>query len=486
VAGSPDWTEQLIDAAISAIVSIDASGHVVRFNPAAEVMFGYSREEALGRRLADLVVPQDLQAAHSKMLERLATGDPEPLLGRRVAQHAVRKDGDDFPVEWTLVQTNDTPPEYTWIVRDLSRVTEAEERSTRMARLLASSEELADMGSWELDLASREGLWSDQMYRIHGYEPGAVHPTVELFMSEVHPDDRDSLRSLFQTLARSPEKLMGDGVMLEYRVVRRDGSVREIVGRGRVEADHEGRPARWVGCAQDVTDQRLTERELQAHYALGQALRDWQTFDEGVVDLLRRLGTALDYCAGSLWVMDPKQEQLWCRAFWTVPGSAATELEATIRTRTYAPGEGIPGRAWAEEEPVFTEDDGSEPALAGLRFGIAFPALGDDGPLAVLSFRAPDRREATERLARTLSGIGRELGRFLSQRRSDLGAAPLSERELEVLRLAADGNSGPEIAERLVLSPATVKTHFENIYEKLGVSDGAAAVAHAFRIGLLR
>jgi two-component system, NarL family, nitrate/nitrite response regulator NarL len=61
----------------------------------------------------------------------------------------------------------------------------------------------------------------------------------------------------------------------------------------------------------------------------------------------------------------------------------------------------------------------------------------------------------------------------------------LCKRELDVLRLAADGHSGPRIAEQLVVSTATVKTHFEHIYEKLGVGDRAAAVAHALRSGLI-
>ncbi len=61
----------------------------------------------------------------------------------------------------------------------------------------------------------------------------------------------------------------------------------------------------------------------------------------------------------------------------------------------------------------------------------------------------------------------------------------LTERELEVLSLAAGGASGPEIARQLVISPTTVKSHFENIYEKLGVPDRAAAVATALRQGLI-
>lgn len=61
----------------------------------------------------------------------------------------------------------------------------------------------------------------------------------------------------------------------------------------------------------------------------------------------------------------------------------------------------------------------------------------------------------------------------------------LSPREREVLALTAEGRSAPEIATRLVLAPTTVKTHLQNLYDKLGVSDRAAAVAEAMRRGLL-
>ena len=63
--------------------------------------------------------------------------------------------------------------------------------------------------------------------------------------------------------------------------------------------------------------------------------------------------------------------------------------------------------------------------------------------------------------------------------------APLTARELEVLQLAAEGRTGPAIADELVVSRGTVRTHFENIYEKLAVSDRAGAVARAMRLGLI-
>jgi two-component system nitrate/nitrite response regulator NarL len=75
------------------------------------------------------------------------------------------------------------------------------------------------------------------------------------------------------------------------------------------------------------------------------------------------------------------------------------------------------------------------------------------------------------------------LGRI--RRQTTRGTPMLSAREREILTLAADGRSGPEIGRELGLKPATVKTYFERIYEKLDVSDRAAAVASAIRLGLL-
>jgi PAS domain S-box-containing protein len=71
------------------------------------------------------------------------------------------------------------------------------------------------------------------------------------------------------------------------------------------------------------------------------------------------------------------------------------------------------------------------------------------------------------------------------QRAREAQGVKLTPRELEILQLAAKGHSGRRIAESLVITPATVKTHFEHIYEKLRVRDRTAAVAEALRLGLI-
>jgi two-component system nitrate/nitrite response regulator NarL len=77
------------------------------------------------------------------------------------------------------------------------------------------------------------------------------------------------------------------------------------------------------------------------------------------------------------------------------------------------------------------------------------------------------------------------LGREIPARRGHGGEPLLTPREIEILRLAADGLSAPQIATALALSVATVKTHLQHVYEKLAVSDRAAAVAQAMRRGLM-
>jgi two-component system, NarL family, nitrate/nitrite response regulator NarL len=90
----------------------------------------------------------------------------------------------------------------------------------------------------------------------------------------------------------------------------------------------------------------------------------------------------------------------------------------------------------------------------------------------------------TRRLTQTLGAIGYQFGELLS-RRGQIHPPLLTAREVEVLQSAADGYSGPEIAGRLSVTPATIASHMPHIYERLGVSNRGAAVAVAIRSGVI-
>jgi PAS domain S-box-containing protein/excisionase family DNA binding protein len=114
-----------VDAAVlraspDAIVSIDARGRVLEFNPAAERMFGYERCDVLGREMADLIVPPAARAAHRRGLRRLLDGGAPRMLDRRVELEAMRVDGSRFPAEIAIARMSGSTATYTGFVRDLT------------------------------------------------------------------------------------------------------------------------------------------------------------------------------------------------------------------------------------------------------------------------------------------------------------------------------------------------------------------------------
>jgi DNA-binding CsgD family transcriptional regulator len=367
---------------------------------------------------------------------------------------------------------------------------EAEE--SRSVRLLSQGEELARLGSWELDLQSGEMLWSDELYRIVGLEPGGPPTSADEALERVHPEDHDRVERLIEAVTEDPDAAIpATGYTTEFRIVRPDGEIRQVRTTTKLEQGPSG-DTRWVGVIQDITEASAAQ-ELQAHHRLSATLRDWDGFDEGVVALLERIGDALGYPMASLWLWDDGAKGLKCRAFWNEADNDPGLFEFAKRSMVFRPGEGKPGMAWQTEAPVITLDTATDPIFQprdaamtrGVRSGVAFPAIGPDGPIAVLSFYSFEHRVPSASLRRTLASLGQNLGRFLHRRRAQLQPSPLTPRELEVIRLAAEGNSRPQIAELLGISPLTVKTHFENIFEKLGVSDRTAAVAEAIRSGLI-
>jgi DNA-binding CsgD family transcriptional regulator len=234
------------------------------------------------------------------------------------------------------------------------------------------------------------------------------------------------------------------------------------------------------------------EREIAARLAVSEALSVWDSLEQGGERLLRELTAALDFAVGALWL--PQGRVLARRVFWSAPTSETRGFERATRELCLAMGIGLPGQAWARRQPIdlasVIADDGfirhAAAARNGLRAGVAIPALRGDEVLAVVELYSTDRAALSERLIRLLTGVGYELGAFLARRRGELKPQLLTPRQLEILQLAAEGLAGPVIAERLGLSGATVKTHFEHIYERLGVSGRTAAVAHAMRDGLIQ
>jgi PAS domain S-box-containing protein len=126
----------IVAAALDCIISIDADGCIVEFNPAASRTFGFNREDVLGRELAEVLIPERLRRQHREALQRSVETGEGAILGRRVEMPALRADGTELIVEIAITKVEDAPrPVFTAHLRDVTeRKRVDEERASLLAR----------------------------------------------------------------------------------------------------------------------------------------------------------------------------------------------------------------------------------------------------------------------------------------------------------------------------------------------------------------
>jgi len=124
---SEERASAIFEAALDCVITMDHQGSVVDFNPAAETTFGYSRDDAVGRPLVELIVPKPLREKHRAGLRRyLATREPR-ILNRRLELEGCRADGTTFPVELTVTRLGSgEPPVFAGFLRDITERHQAE------------------------------------------------------------------------------------------------------------------------------------------------------------------------------------------------------------------------------------------------------------------------------------------------------------------------------------------------------------------------
>src|SRR5262249_30626352 len=136
VAESEALYSAIVNTALDCVVSIDSTGRIVEFNPAATRVFGFRREDALGQELAELIVPQRLRERHRAALQGQGEPGESRILGKRLEMPALRADGTEFLVEISVTRVGGPgQPIFTAHMRDITDRKHAEnERELLLAR----------------------------------------------------------------------------------------------------------------------------------------------------------------------------------------------------------------------------------------------------------------------------------------------------------------------------------------------------------------
>jgi len=246
----------ILDSALDCIVTIDHEGGITEFNPAAELTFGYRREEVVGKHLADVLIPPSLREQHRQGLARyLATGEGE-VLGKRVEMTAVRANGEEFPVELAITRIPlEGPPSFTGYLRDITERKRSEEALRRSEAFLTQAQQVSSTGSFSWDVATDQISWSEQVYRIFGFDR-SMPVTFEMIGRRVHPEDIPLVFDMIERARRD-----GEGFEFEHRLQMPDHSIRYVHVVAQGTRDQAGR-LEYIGAVQDITQRRLSEEAL--------------------------------------------------------------------------------------------------------------------------------------------------------------------------------------------------------------------------------
>ena len=209
--------------------------------------FAKTPEEVHGRHVSE-VIGEDLYRHNRPYLDRALAGE-EVVFETRFhdAQGALRSTEVTYRPD---VVDGAVTGLFTQVV-DVTRRAQAQ-------RQMDEAERLADLGSWVAYPQTGEMTWSQQLFRIVGLDPTTFRPDLESLQPLVHPEDRTRVVATAAEAARS-----GQPYEQRYRVVRRNGDVREVHSRVRAERAPDGTVVRLLGTMQDVTSAQTMVREIE-------------------------------------------------------------------------------------------------------------------------------------------------------------------------------------------------------------------------------
>ena len=238
-----------VEGALDGIVTADADGRVLDWNPAAGRIFGYSREQALGKLIADLIVPEAQREAHQRGISDAGRGGKTNLIDQRLEMTGRHADGGEIPVELAITRSGSDPVRFTAFIRDITEGKRRDEERDRLADMVRSAQDAMVSATLDGVILS----WNQAAERIYGYRPEEIVGSQLRLL--VPPDKVNQLRSVGAAVSA------GESTSVETTGLRKDGEIIDISLQVFPVRDQTGRVVGASTVTRDITDRRRRERE---------------------------------------------------------------------------------------------------------------------------------------------------------------------------------------------------------------------------------
>ncbi len=199
---------------------------------------------------------------------------------------------------------------------DITKRKEAENELLESQARLSEAQDIANLGTWELDYKTGNIWWSPQTYRIYGIEPSLPPPSMEALLETVHPDDRERVRASIEAVTET----MGP-YRVKRRIYRPNGELRHVVTTARILLNPDGARDRVVGVVQDVTEQQMAEDAITK--AREQAVEASRLKSEFLANMSHEIRTPMNGVIGMAeMLLDSNLEQEQRKCVQTIRTSA--------------------------------------------------------------------------------------------------------------------------------------------------------------------
>ena len=251
-------TRLIIETALDAVVTMNSEGLVTSWNTQAEIIFGWSPAEAIGRRMADMIIPEQHRAAHELGLRRfLGTGEG-PILRRRIEIIAIRRSGAEFPVELEVVPVRLRHDwEFSAFIRDITQSKLAEEKLRASELHLRRMTETIPEMLWSATAEGAIDYCNTRVLDYTGFSAGELMG--DGWIKLLHTDDVDRAARLWMSCVTT-----GAPYRMEVRAFRlADRMYRWCVMSALPLLDQQGRIVKWYGTVVDMHDRKQAQEDLR-------------------------------------------------------------------------------------------------------------------------------------------------------------------------------------------------------------------------------